>query len=282
MQNLRAPGVRGERPGRRGRFLSVSRPGENKLETVGADAREHPLTRCVPRIGRPRHAPLRQELPPNLAKRAVHRDPPIAQRDLEPGATDERSDVGGRGPRGEDFWRAELSDRTSLDDRDPVGQRSSIRRVVRDDEGCPLETREHAAQLGTNFRTRFHVEGREGLVKQQDTRRGRERPSERNLLRLPSRELGRATGREVVDAEALGGTKLLAALSAPYKHTGVRFMPTGGAAMANLESYLRIDTVAAVGGTWIAKTEDMAQGKWDEIAQRCREACALVAAARGL
>lgn len=81
-------------------------------------------------------------------------------------------------------------------------------------------------------------------------------------------------------AEALGGTKLLSALSAPYKHTGVRFMPTGGASPANLESYLKLDTVAAVGGTWIAKKEDMAEGKWEMIAQRCREACALVAAAR--
>ena len=81
-------------------------------------------------------------------------------------------------------------------------------------------------------------------------------------------------------AEALGGTKLLSALSAPYKHTGVRFMPTGGASPSNLEAYLKIDTVAAVGGTWIAKKEDMAEGKWEIIAQRCREACALVAAAR--
>jgi 2-dehydro-3-deoxyphosphogluconate aldolase/(4S)-4-hydroxy-2-oxoglutarate aldolase len=77
-------------------------------------------------------------------------------------------------------------------------------------------------------------------------------------------------------AEALGGTKLLTALSAPYKHTGVKFMPTGGASMANLEAYLKIDTVAAVGGTWIAKKEDMAAGKWSEIAQRCRDARALV------
>ncbi len=82
-------------------------------------------------------------------------------------------------------------------------------------------------------------------------------------------------------AEALGGTKLLEALSAPYKHTGVRFMPTGGATPANLASYLRIDTVAAVGGTWIAKKEDLAEGRWDAIAQRCREACALVQSLRG-
>lgn len=82
-------------------------------------------------------------------------------------------------------------------------------------------------------------------------------------------------------AEALGGTKLLEALSAPYKHTGVRFMPTGGATPANLGSYLKIDTVAAVGGTWIAKKEDMAEGRWDAIAQRCREARALVQSLRG-
>ena len=82
-------------------------------------------------------------------------------------------------------------------------------------------------------------------------------------------------------AEALGGTQLLTALSAPYKHTGVRFMPTGGVSLANLDSYLKIDTVAAVGGTWIAKKEDMAEGKWDEIAQRCREARAIVKAIRG-
>ena len=83
-------------------------------------------------------------------------------------------------------------------------------------------------------------------------------------------------------AEALGGTLLLSALSAPYKHTGVRFMPTGGVSPANLDSYFKIDTVAAVGGTWIAKNEDMAAGRWDVIAQRCREARALVAAARSV
>ena len=82
-------------------------------------------------------------------------------------------------------------------------------------------------------------------------------------------------------AEALGGTKLLTAFSAPYKPTGVRFMPTGGASMANLEAYLKIETVAAVGGTWIAKKEDLAAGKWNEIAQRCHEARAAVKRIRG-
>ncbi len=81
-------------------------------------------------------------------------------------------------------------------------------------------------------------------------------------------------------AEAVGGAKLLSALSAPYRHTGVRFMPTGGISSSNLDSYLALDTVAAVGGTWIAKKEDMTQGNWDEIAERCRAARSRVHAVR--
>jgi len=81
-------------------------------------------------------------------------------------------------------------------------------------------------------------------------------------------------------AEALGGIKLLSALSAPYRHTGVRFMPTGGISPTNLDDYLSLDTVAAVGGTWIAKKEDMARGNWNEITDRCREACACAHATR--
>ncbi len=81
-------------------------------------------------------------------------------------------------------------------------------------------------------------------------------------------------------AESNGGVGMLEALSAPYKHTGLRFMPTGGVNPANLESYLKIGTVAAVGGTWIAKTEDMANGNWQEIRNRCQAALAIVAKAR--
>jgi 2-dehydro-3-deoxyphosphogluconate aldolase / (4S)-4-hydroxy-2-oxoglutarate aldolase len=81
-------------------------------------------------------------------------------------------------------------------------------------------------------------------------------------------------------AEALGGIAMIEALSAPYKHMGVRFAPTGGVSPANLESYLKIETVAAVGGTWIAKKEDMTSGQWDEIRNRCQSAVATVAKAR--
>ena len=81
-------------------------------------------------------------------------------------------------------------------------------------------------------------------------------------------------------AEALGGVAMIAALSAPYKHTGLRFIPTGGVSTANLEAYTRLETVAAVGGTWIAKKDDLAAGKWAEVSARCKAALQIVAKAR--
>jgi 2-dehydro-3-deoxyphosphogluconate aldolase / (4S)-4-hydroxy-2-oxoglutarate aldolase len=81
-------------------------------------------------------------------------------------------------------------------------------------------------------------------------------------------------------AEANGGVGMLEALSAPYKHTGIRFMPTGGVNPGNLESYLKLDTVAAVGGTWIAKKEDLAGDKWDDVRARCKAVLEIVAKAR--
>ncbi len=82
-------------------------------------------------------------------------------------------------------------------------------------------------------------------------------------------------------SEAAGGVPMLKALSAPYKHMGVRFVPTGGVNMGNLESYLGLDTVAAVGGTWLAKKDDIAAGRWADIRQRCREAVEAATRARG-
>jgi 2-dehydro-3-deoxyphosphogluconate aldolase/(4S)-4-hydroxy-2-oxoglutarate aldolase len=81
-------------------------------------------------------------------------------------------------------------------------------------------------------------------------------------------------------AEALGGVAMLEALSAPYKHTGLKFAPTGGVNPANLESYLKLDTVAAVGGTWLAKREDLTAGKWEDIRNRCKAALEILSKTR--
>lgn len=57
-------------------------------------------------------------------------------------------------------------------------------------------------------------------------------------------------------AEACGGIPMLKSIIAPYKHLGVKFMPTGGVKPVNVESYLQILEVAAVGGTWLNKCDD--------------------------
>jgi 2-dehydro-3-deoxyphosphogluconate aldolase/(4S)-4-hydroxy-2-oxoglutarate aldolase len=82
-------------------------------------------------------------------------------------------------------------------------------------------------------------------------------------------------------AEAFGGLKVIKALSAPYAHAGVKFMPTGGVTAANLPDYLASDVVACVGGTWIASREAIAEKKWDQIRENCRAAVEIVRRVRG-
>jgi 2-dehydro-3-deoxyphosphogluconate aldolase/(4S)-4-hydroxy-2-oxoglutarate aldolase len=81
-------------------------------------------------------------------------------------------------------------------------------------------------------------------------------------------------------AELLGGVEMLNALRGPYGHTGVRFIPTGGVKPANLAAYIGCKAVAAVGGTWLAKAEDLAEGKWDAIQERCQVAVEIVRTVR--
>jgi len=82
-------------------------------------------------------------------------------------------------------------------------------------------------------------------------------------------------------AGEMGGIGMLKALSGPYRHTGVKFVPTGGVKPENLGEYLSLDTVAACGGTWLAKKDAIAAGDWDGIAQACSDARAIVLQARG-
>lgn len=71
-------------------------------------------------------------------------------------------------------------------------------------------------------------------------------------------------------ADAAGGTKMLKSLVAPYAHTGVKFIPTGGITPSNIDQYLNIPQVLAVGGTWIAKSSDIKEGNWEQIKSNCR------------
>jgi 2-dehydro-3-deoxyphosphogluconate aldolase/(4S)-4-hydroxy-2-oxoglutarate aldolase len=78
-----------------------------------------------------------------------------------------------------------------------------------------------------------------------------------------------------------GGPTALAGISTPFAHLGCRFIPTGGVTEANLPDWLAVKDVLAVGGTWIATTIDIANGRWAEIAAKARAAVARVREARG-
>ncbi|WP_321348077.1 bifunctional 4-hydroxy-2-oxoglutarate aldolase/2-dehydro-3-deoxy-phosphogluconate aldolase [Halopseudomonas oceani] len=64
-------------------------------------------------------------------------------------------------------------------------------------------------------------------------------------------------------AHIIGGVGLLKAFSGPFKDA--RFCPTGGVSQDNLAAYLALSNVMAVGGSWIAPAELIAQQHWGEI-----------------
>lgn len=75
-------------------------------------------------------------------------------------------------------------------------------------------------------------------------------------------------------AELLGGLKMIKALAAPYQRLDLRFIPLGGLNQANMESYLSEPTIAALGGSWIAPREVIAEEAWDVIQQNAETAMA--------
>lgn len=75
-------------------------------------------------------------------------------------------------------------------------------------------------------------------------------------------------------AETVGGLKAIKALSDPFPQ--LRFIPTGGVKLENLAEYLQMEKIHAVGGSWMAKRQMIAEGNFDEIARISKEASDLV------
>lgn len=71
-------------------------------------------------------------------------------------------------------------------------------------------------------------------------------------------------------AETLGGVRTIRAFSAPFPD--VTFIPTGGITEESLADYLSEPSVAAVGGSWLATADLLAQGDFQEITRRARAA----------
>jgi 2-dehydro-3-deoxyphosphogluconate aldolase / (4S)-4-hydroxy-2-oxoglutarate aldolase len=71
-------------------------------------------------------------------------------------------------------------------------------------------------------------------------------------------------------AASLGGPRTVAALSAPFG--GLKFIPTGGITSADLLDYLKIPSVAAVGGSWMVSSALQREGRWDDVTRLAAEA----------
>ena len=80
-------------------------------------------------------------------------------------------------------------------------------------------------------------------------------------------------------AEAAGGIKTLKAISGPYG--SIKFVPTGGITLGNLEDYLSLPNVVACGGSWLVKKDQISSGEFDTIETLVREAVQLVDHIRG-
>lgn len=72
--------------------------------------------------------------------------------------------------------------------------------------------------------------------------------------------------------EAAGGVKLLKALSAPYESQGVKFCPAGGINPGNMNDYLNLSSVAAIGGSWLATQSQIAAKEWATITVQAKNA----------
>ncbi|GHP51746.1 ketohydroxyglutarate aldolase [Helicobacter pylori] len=85
-------------------------------------------------------------------------------------------------------------------------------------------------------------------------------------------ELGYST-LKFFPAEYCGGVKLLNAFNGPFK--GVKFCPTGGISADNMRSYLNLENVLCVGGSWLTPKNLIQNKEWDKITEICKRSLAL-------
>ncbi|WQY19274.1 bifunctional 4-hydroxy-2-oxoglutarate aldolase/2-dehydro-3-deoxy-phosphogluconate aldolase [Helicobacter pylori] len=74
-------------------------------------------------------------------------------------------------------------------------------------------------------------------------------------------------------AEYCGGVKLLNAFNGPFK--GVKFCPTGGISADNMHSYLNLENVLCVGGSWLTPKNLIQNKEWGKITEICKRSLAL-------
>jgi len=69
-------------------------------------------------------------------------------------------------------------------------------------------------------------------------------------------------------ASVVGGISALKALNGPFP--SMQFCPTGGVNEGNYQDFLALPNVMCVGGSWLAPSSLVSEGKWLEITALCK------------
>ncbi len=75
-------------------------------------------------------------------------------------------------------------------------------------------------------------------------------------------------------AAQYGALKTINALCAPYNM--IKFMPTGGISLENLEEYLSNKNIIACGGSFMVTSDLIDNKKWSEITEISKKTCSIV------
>ena len=75
-------------------------------------------------------------------------------------------------------------------------------------------------------------------------------------------------------AEASGGVNAIKSIGGPF--ADIRFCPTGGINLNNINNYLALPNVACCGGSWLVSDEIIAQKNWKKITELAKQALAHV------
>ncbi len=73
-------------------------------------------------------------------------------------------------------------------------------------------------------------------------------------------------------AEQLGGPSFLKAMLGPYGHLNLQFIPMGGVDILNMNTYLELKNVIAIGGTWLATEQMIKDRNYSGITKNIKEA----------
>lgn len=81
-------------------------------------------------------------------------------------------------------------------------------------------------------------------------------------------------------AQPMGGPAYLKSVNAAYRHLGISFIPLGGVNEGNMNSWLEMPEVLAIGGSWLASPDLLKNRQWDTITDNAREAVRIASGAR--